>query len=508
MAALGVADIFTDKCVLQRNKNIVIWGTGKEESVVTARIDGNVSSSKVKDGRWKLILDPMEATKGKTLVVSDGKSELSFHDVAIGEVWLAGGQSNMEYELKDCTGGREMMDSDSPNVRFYYTPKYEYESPKYEHLKKEAHWESFDEPGKTKWSAVGYIFAKELSEKLGVTVGVIGCNWGGTSASAWMAESDLREDKELAVYFEEYDKNTQGVSFDEQERSYEEYLDYRSRWEPECARLYETVPGITWDEVIARIGDSRYPGPINACNPMRPSGLYKTMLSKVIGYTLAGVIYYQGESDDHLPRLYDRLFKKMILRWRHDNGDEKLPFLAVELPMHRYSQDPDFKNWPIIRKNQRKVSKELENVGIAVCTDLGEFNEIHPHDKRGVAHRLFLQALWLVYHLANEDEANGPLADKCKVEGGKVTVHFAHAGSGLIIKGDELTGFEISDGDPADEESFVPAKAVINGDNVIVSSESVKAPTAVRYLWTNYGDVTLYGKNGICAEPFEFRDIK
>lgn len=504
MAAFQTAPIFTDKMVLQRGKKIHIWGNGEDGKKVTADMNGNQAETVISGEAWNLYLPPMEAGKNKTLTLTCGDEKIELTDIAIGEVWLAGGQSNMEYELQNCTGGKDMMEQDHPDVRFYYTPKYEYESPKFDHLVKEAHWETFDEPGKTKWSAVGYLFARELSEKLGVTVGVIGCNWGGTSASAWMAEEDLRSEEDLKVYYEEYDKNSAGKTFDEQEQIYEEYLKFRAWWEPECNKMYAENPNTEWGEVIEKLGDSRYPGPINACNPMRPAGLYSTMLKKVIPYTLAGAIYYQGESDDHLPDLYDHLFEKLILRWRKENGEE-FPFLAVSLPMHRYKQDPDFKNWPVIRANQRIVADKLSNVGLAVCTDLGEFNEIHPHDKRGVAHRLLLQAEWLVYGLIPEEEANGPRAD-CIITGdGKAVVHFANAEDGLVVKGDRITGFELAadkEGEDGEPGEFQEAEAVAEGNKVILTAAGVKEPAFVRYLWTNYGEVTLYGKNGICAEPF------
>lgn len=499
MSDFGVAKIFTDNCVLQRNKPVRIWGTGTDGKRVTAGIDGNESQTIVIDGEWELVLSPMEAGVGKTLVISDGTDEFFFNDVAIGEVWIAGGQSNMEYELQNCTEGKTMMAEDKPNVRFYYTPKYEYESPKFADKISEAHWETFDEEGKARWSAVGYIFAKELSEALGVTVGIIGCNWGGTSASAWMAESDIRGDEVLKVYYEDYDKNTEGMSFEEQEKIYEDYLSFRNWWEPECAKMYEANPNTDWADVIKILGDPQYPGPINGCNPMRPAGLYTTMLSKVIRYTMAGAIYYQGESDDHRPQMYDRLFTKLIERWRTDNGDENLPFMAVSLPMHKYSQDPDFKNWPIIRLNQRKVAREMDNVGLAVCTDLGEYNEIHPHDKRQVSHRLFLQAMWLVYGKMDEEEANGPAVSTVSVTDDNTTVYFKHVGGGLIVKG-ELSGFEVSFG--TSEEDFVSVKGVAEGNKVVLDTSGPVRPRQIRYLWTNYSEVTLFGGNGICAEPF------
>ena len=498
-----LAPIFTHNLVLQQNKPVCVWGTGKEGELVEAMIDNNKSSSFVKNGKWKLYLEPMKADKNKVMVVRSGNEWIEITGISIGEVWLAGGQSNMEYELRNSTGGPQMLKNDKPDVRFYYTPKYEYEDEKFEKLVSQAHWELFNENDAGKWSAVGYCFAKELSEKLGVTVGIIGCNWGGTSASAWMPEEDLREDSELSSYMEEIDSFNKTRTIEEQKKDYEDYLKYRSEWEPKCNKMYEENPNTDWQTVIDTIGDSKYPGPVNSFNPMRPGGLYKTMLSKVIEYSMAGVIYYQGESDDHKPGLYEKLFRKMILRWRRDNADNKLPFIAVSLPMHRYKQDPDLKNWPVIRKNQRLVIDSLSNAGLAVCTDLGEYNEIHPHDKRMVAHRLYLQAGYLVYAVVNEMAANGPRFDYASLEGSTVIIHLKYASKGFYSKSMPVLGFELApQSSEGEDKDFEPATVTLCQDTIRVTNMNIAKPGYVRYLWTNYSEVNLFGTNLIPLEPF------
>lgn len=505
MGKFNVARVFTDGCVLQRNKDIVVFGTGEDGKNIKVSLGGHTVAAKVEDAKWRAVLPKMEAANDLVLSVTCEGDEKIFKDVCIGEVWLAGGQSNMEYELKDAVGGCDMLKNDNLNVRYYATPKYQYEDDKFLPLQDESRWEHFDSEKSAHWSAVAYMFARELSEKLNVTVGIINCNWGGTSASCWVSKEDANDSWEVKSYLTDYEKDNEGKSLETQKAEYEEYLAFRAEWEPKCAKMYEENPNVEWSTVIETLGSDRYPGPVNSFSPHRPFGLYETMLSKVIGYSMAGVIYYQGESDDHKTYAYYGLFNKLIKRWRKDNGDDKLPFIAVQLPMHRFRNDPDFKNWPHIRKAQRKVAFDSKRVGLAVCIDCGEWDNIHPRNKTAVAHRLVLQALWIAYGLIDGKEANGPCVQSVEFSKDAAYVTFDYAEGGFVIKGDEIKGFEVAGfiTGPKSEEDYEPAIVEILSDNRIkISSPSGYAPGSVRYLWTNWGDVTLYGVNGIPVEPF------
>lgn len=532
MGKFRVGYVFSDGCVLQRGKPIAVFGYGEDGDTISVTLDGDSADTVVSEGKWKVYLKPRDAGINLSLIISHPKGEIVFNDVAVGEVWLAGGQSNMEFELKDAIFGREMLESDNPDVRFYYTPKIEWEDEDKLKEFRDSRWTKFGPESAANWSAVGYMFAKRLSAELGVTVGVIGCNWGGTSASCWIPEEDILKGwSDVKSYITDYRKECEGKSLQEQKEEYLEYLRYRSEWEPKCNALYAENPMIEFSEVERLIGPSRYPGPMNAFNPMRPCGLYEIMVKKVIEYTLAGVIYYQGESDDHKPEAYYNLFNMLIDRWRKDNGDRNLPFLAVSLPMHRYRQDPDFKNWPVIRLKQRIVVKNTHHAGLCVAIDCGTFDDIHPKDKRVVAKRLFKQAMHVVYGKISESEANGPIAYSVRIDRNSLLVSFDNAKEGFYInmggeskpdfkdnenplglnlveaEGNEqyIEGFEIAplksglcDGD------FVKAdvKILPNG-RIKIYSDKIEHPGAVRYLWTNWGKVNLYGKNGLPVEPFK-----
>ncbi len=507
MNQFRAASVFSNHMVLQRNKNINVFGEGLDGELVSVSFLGEMVETKVVDGKWMAVLSPREAATGLEMIVRCKEQEIRFIHIAIGEVWLAGGQSNMEYELQNCTGGNEFLTQDeNSNVRFYYTMKRSYMDEEFFAEELKSSWKEFNSEDAKSWSAVGYLYAKQLAKELGVTVGVIGCNWGGTSASAWMDTKNLVVDQELNTYVEEYQKATQGKSIEQQIKEYKEYEAYHADWEKRSSQCYANDPEITWAKLQEICGLCQWPGPMCCINPYRPGGLYECMLKRVMPYTIRGFIYYQGESDDHKPEMYYKLFSRMIQQWREDWGDLELPFLFVQLPMHRYKQDPDFKNWCKIREAQMKVYQTIKHTGIAVCIDCGEFNEIHPKDKLPVANRLALQALYEVYHKVSESVANGPRYQSMVMRKSEIDLLFTNAESGFLVKDSNgefenakiVEGFEVA----GEDKEFVSAKAEVHGAIITVSSEQIVVPKYVRYCWTNYGPVSLFGKNKLPLAPF------
>lgn len=497
MNKFKVAAVFSDRMVLQRGKNINVFGYGADSAEVVVDLMGDTAKACVKDGKWLAVLPPREAAVGLTMTVKCGSEEKKFSEIAIGEVWLAGGQSNMERELKDCLGGLDVLKNDKDtNVRFYYTQKNCYMDEKFYADEENTAWNYFDENTSRCWSAVGYFFARDLAKRLGVVVGVIGCNWGGTSASAWMSKEALERDIDLKTYLDEYEEATKGKTEEQMIKEYHEYEAYSAEWEKKSAVFYSEHPDGDWDECQAVCGKNLYPGPQGPLNPFHATALYPSMVQRVAPYTIKGVIWYQGESDDHKPRMYYKLFRGLIDLWRKDWGDDELPFLFVQLPMHRYKADPDWKHWCLIREAQMKAYKTIKNTGIAIITECGEFNEIHPKNKLPVGERLALQAMYLVYG-DKSIKAFAPMYKGLLYKGNEIELSFNHAEDGFDVKG-TLSGFEIA----GDDKQFVVADAVINGDKITVSAKEVAQPKYVRYLWTNYGEVTIFGKNGIPLAPF------
>lgn len=508
---LRAAAVFSDNMVLQRKKKIRVFGTADSGSRITVSLLNQIGEAICRDGKWTVYLPEFEAAEGAQMVISDGKDTIYFTNIAIGEVWLAGGQSNMELELQNAEGGREILkngakkDETLKRIRFYYTPKVAYVCETLYEAEEKSHWELFSEINAARWSAVGFFFARELAEKLqreekDITIGVIGCIWGGTSASAWMSREALMEQEATRSYVEEYE-NSDWVkkSKEEQIKDYDDYLIYHADWEKKAAEIYIKDPMMPFDQVQEIIGVCRYPGPMNCVNFTRPCGLYESMLKRIAPYTLRGFLYYQGESDDHKPDAYYQLFTRMIRQWRDDFQDASLPFLMVQLPMHRYQHDPDTKSWCLIREAQMKAYDTVKNTGIAVIIDCGQFHEIHPKNKKPVGQRLAMQALCQVYHLMEEKEVFGPVYQDFLYRDGGMVISFQYAEDGFCVKRG-LTGFEIA----GENQLFYPAKAIVSPDEntVFLSAEEVKQPVMARYLWTNYGEVTLFGVNGLPAAPF------
>ena len=220
------------------------------------------------------------------------------------------------------------------------------------------------------------------------------------------------------------------------------------------------------------------------------------MLSRVCPYTLRGFLYYQGESDDHKPNTYYTLLTSLISLWRNIWNDEKLPFIIVQLPMFKYKNDPDYKHWCLIREAQMRAFQTVKNTGIAVITDCGELDNIHPTDKLPVGERLCLQAQKLAYGM--NVKAFGPIYSSYEYINGGIKLSFEYAENGFNVKDEEPIGFEIA----GEDKKFYPAKAEITENKIFISSEKVSVPVYARYCWVNYGEVNIYNETGIPLAPF------
>jgi sialate O-acetylesterase len=497
-----VAAVFSSHMVLQRGKRIAVWGQGDGTGVeVQLQMGGSAVcvSGAVRDGAWFVELPPQDAGGPYELTVQSGEESIVFSDVMVGEVWLAGGQSNMEFELQNCKGGADIVEAAEPGaVRFYYTPKVAWLGEEHTAAEQASTWELFTPETCAKWSAVGYFFADRIAKELGVTVGVIGCNWGGTSASCWMGREALEAHTILASYLEEYDSATDGQSMEDYIRAYEDYMAYQSVFDKKVGEYYQNNPDANWDEAIALFGESRYPGPMGPRNFTRPCGLYETMLKRIAPYSIAGVIYYQGEEDDHKPYIYRTLLTALIEQWRRDWDDAKLPFLIVQLPVFRNEGEDDYGNWPFIREAQMQVYESVKNTGIAVTLELGEDRNIHPLDKMPVGERLAGQALAFVYGTKRAEEVFGPVLSGYYVEGERIILSFDYAENGFSFESGDDCGFEIA----GEDKTYHPAEHEADGSQIAVWSDEVKNPVYARYCWSNYRSVAVYGRNGLPMAPF------
>ena len=510
---LQVASVFSNHMVLQRDKMIAIFGKATDHIRVSCAIKGFPKrSTMAANGKFVLHLPPMKAGGPYELTIESEGQEVTFSDVYIGEVFIAGGQSNMEFELGNCMEGEEELKQESfPLIRFYYTQKKSILDDEFYASERNTSWAVAGDEWMKAWSAVGYFFAKKLQTTLGVPVGIIGCNWGGTSASAWMDSESLIEDEELRSYVDEYEKAIEGKSIAEQIKEYDDYVIYHAKWEAEVAKLYEKDPAMSWNKAQEILGPCQWPGPMNCKNPYRPSGLYECMLQRIMPYTVNGVIWYQGESDDHKPRMYEKLFMKMIQRWRVYFDNPELYFLVVQLPMNRYETDPDYKHWPYIREAQERVCGNAANAFMTVISDYSQLNDIHPKYKKPVGDRLADLATRHIYHINSEICVDPPKVEFVDFHDGVADIYFVNAEDGFEVREpfcaslrtvqydpDVVRGFELASYDRVYYEAVVDEMA---NNRIRIHSDPVLEPVYVRFAWTNYMDVNLFARNSGLPVP-------
>ena len=507
--------LFSDHMVLQRDKPLVIWGTADpgEEVYVSLSIktsDGTREEGKAAKadsaGKWVAKLAAFPAGTNGTLTIKgeekapqkDKKSfptTVTIRDVMVGEVWLASGQSNMEWSLQASPkgGGPEAIkQSTNANIRLFMVPKNAIAAPQTTTLPgkgpTDSKWALSSPQSSASFSAVAYFFAQELEKTLKVPVGIIGTYWGGTPAEAWTSREALLAEPELKYYVESLDQRSKGYDAPKEKAAYEAAM---AKWKvaaDEAKAAGKPIPG----QPRLRGEPGRSPGD--------PSSLYNGMIAPLVPFTVRGAIWYQGESNAGKPIEYRTLYATMITDWRKRFGDD-FSFYCVQLAPFN-AGNPEGENWAYLREAQAIASAKVKNAGVAVITDVGDPTDIHPQQKAPVGQRLAYLAEARTYGLKVED--SGPVFKSMKADGAKAVVSFDHLGGGLVSQdGKDLAGFTLA----GDDMVFHPAKAVIEGDTVVVTSDKVQKPSAVRYAWKNYPVVNLANKAGIPASPFRSDDL-
>lgn len=497
---LKLPAIFSDHMILQRNRVVYVWGESDATKVTVSIQDVKIPVDVI-DGKWMAALSPIEGGGPYEMeITSDLDDRIVFEDVVYGEVWLAGGQSNMELELQNSKDGADAVsEATNERIRYYNVPRVSSVRQELFDAEAKSSWELCTPEHAGTWSAVAYYFARKLAAQLECPVGIIGCNWGGTSASCWMSREALENDKVISSYVEEYDEAVKDQNFEEYLKAREDYIVYQAEFDRKCAEYYKTDPNPTWEGALAVCGENRYPGPMGPWSEVRPAGLYESMIQRITPYTLAGFIYYQGENDDQKPDSYYNLLSRLIRQWREDWNDDKLPFMIVQLPMFKNAGDPEMSNWAKIREAQHRVYRTVKNTGLVVALDKGEFNNIHPIDKQPIGERLALQAMYHAYKMNNAVRAYGPFYQSCYTVKSYMWCIFNHAKDGLVCKGEKPLGFEVA----GQDKVFYPADSVVLQDNTVrLFSSQVNHPIYARYCWVNYGPVTMFGKNGLPMAPF------
>lgn len=493
---MKLAAIFKDNMVLQRDKEIRIFGSCRSGDEIHVSLDGISRTAEVNGSEFIARFPPLSKKTDVELYVTNGLETITRKNIAIGEVWLAGGQSNMELALSAAKDSEKYLtDAENSRIRYYNVPRMEYKNDEFYKAEAISEW-TFGSYEKAKeWSAVAFHFGKMLEDELDLVVGIIGCNLGGTSASVWVDRQTLEQNEITKLYVDDYDRKVGDKTPEQQIKDYEEYKAYSAEWNKKLGEFYAENPKGSWEEALSYAGENRWPGPMGLANPFRLSGLYDIMLSRVAPIALRGVIYYQGEEDTAVCERYDAVFNTLINAWRRYFEDDNLPFICVSLPMMGYTGAADDKTWPVVREAQQNAAKKNKNVYTAIALDCGELDNIHPTDKLPVGQRLAYLALDKVYGI--KCEADAPEFDGFSQNGDTVTVSFKNTGGELILKfGESPIGFEVS----FDGENYEYANAEILGNKIIIKSN--QKVLAVRYQWVNYAEVNLFGKNGLPVAAF------
>jgi sialate O-acetylesterase len=431
-AKLRLPNAFSDHVVLQRGRELPVWGWAKPGAEVAVTLGENtVTAVADKTGAWKLRLPEMKAGGPYEMTVSAGPQRLRVKDILIGEVWIGSGQSNMQWSLSRSAGARKFIaEAKHPNIRLLNVRRRQTKTPAPDLADR---WQVCSPKTVGGFSAVLYQFGRELHKELKVPVGLINASWGGSPIQPWTPEVG-----------------------------------------------YELVEEF-------KTGKIKKGG--------RGPGMYNGMVAPLVPTAIRGAIWYQGESNVAGAGTYDERMKALILGWRKVWGQGEFPFYYVQLaPYGGYRAG----KLPQIWEDQLKTLA-VPNTGMAVITDLvPRLGNIHPPNKHDVGRRLSLWALAKDY--GRKDLVySGPLYKSMKVDGGTIVLSFDCVGGGLKSRdGKPLSHFTIA----AADKKFVPAKAEIKGDTIVVSSDKVAAPAAVRFGWNKAAMPNLINAEGLPASPF------
>jgi sialate O-acetylesterase len=487
-ANVQLPSLISDNMVLQKT-GARVWGKADPGEKVAVRIaDKKFTAEAGTDGKWSVRISGQILKPGQNYEMSvAGKNELTVRNVAVGEVWVCSGQSNMEWSVANSLNSDdEIAAAKYPSIRLFTVARNATaEEPQEDCVGK---WVVCSPETVGPFSAVGYYFARELNGKLKTPVGMIHSSWGGTPAQSWTPKEAMESAPELHPIIEAWQKAQADYP-----AAKEAYDNAAADWKKAC-------------EEARAAGKPLPPAPRapEGANdsPARPCSLYNGMIAPLLPYTIKGAIWYQGESNASAAKLYRTLFPTLIASWRNAWGSPNLPFYYVQLANFMAKRpQPDNSNWALLREAQAMALK-LKHTGMAVAIDIGEEKSIHPKNKQEVGRRLAALALCQTYAM-EKVSCSGPVFSKMELEGDKARLTFIHADTGLVAKsGAPLKGFAIA----GEDKVFHWADAQVKGQTVVVSSAEVPKPVAVRYAWADNPDADLQNKAGLPAAPFRTDD--
>ena len=473
-ADVKLPNVFGDHMVLQQGQRNKVWGLAEAGEAVTVAINGqNQTATAAADGTWHVYIDPVPVGGPYALTVK-GKNEIKFSDVLVGEVWVCSGQSNMQWSVNASNDPDiERLAAKYPKIRMINFPQVGTQDVKWSHDDRK--WMVCTPETVGGFSAVGYFFARQLQQTLGVPVGMINNAWGGSACEAWVRRDVLNADP---LYKPLMDRWTQ------MESKHAELVAKGSNLNDEEKKQLQGLQN-------QMVGNSR------------PANIYSGVLKSHIGYGIKGAIWYQGESNAGRAYQYRDLFPLMIKNWRDDWAQGDFSFYWVQLADFQNEQpQPGESAWAELREAQTMTMARLPKTGEAVIIDIGEGKDIHPKNKVDVGRRLARWALAKDYGVAIP--YHSPQYKSMAKADNKIVLTFDHVDGGWRpFDVNEPRGFAIA----GEDKKFVWATAKVQKDNTIeVSSDLVPNPVAVRYGWADNPVVNMFDGAGLPLTPFRTDD--
>lgn len=462
-AEVRFAGVFGSNMVLQRQTEAPVWGMAEPGESVSVKCSWGGGAKRVEadeNGQWRVVVETPKAGGPYELEVKAKSGAATLKNVLVGEVWVCSGQSNMQWKMRGF--GLEHFKEDvekakHPEIRLCTLPQVLALARQDE---VEASWQVCSPRSVLSFSAVAYFFGSKLHEELGIPIGLVSTNWGGSSAEAWMREERLQKDF------------------------------------PEFKEALQKYPG------LAKESGEAFPRRKKAPQGVRhvsPAVLYNGMIHPLVPMAMRGVIWYQGETNVKAPEQYRTLFPTLIRDWREAWGQGDFPFYYVQIAPFAYKTEK--KPAALLREAQMMALAE-PNTGMVVTMDVGAEDNIHPKEKKPVGERLALIALAKDYG-QEELVYSGPRYKEMKKKGSEIWLRFEHVGGGLASRdGEALSHFMMAGRD----QKFYPAEAEISGDSVVVKCDEVRSPRAVRYGWGNADKPNLMNQEGLPASSFRTDD--
>ena len=463
---------FTDHMVLQRREPLVFSGIADAGEKVEIDFHGqHASATTGADGRWRTTLPAEEAGGPYVLNIKTRKVSRTVKDVWVGEVWLCSGQSNMELRLREAADAAEnIAAADTCSRLHFYNMKSivptwaeEWDSTRLDSVNRllyilPAQWERSNAEAAREFSAIAFHFGRRLADSLQCHVGLISNAVGGTGCEAWVDRSTLEE------YF------------------------------PAILRQWKENDNImAWVRTRAALNVRRATSPLQR-HPYEPAYLFESGIAPLKDYGVRGVIWYQGESNADNMEVHERLFPLLERSWRTFFQRPNLPFYTVQLSS--ISTRPC---WPAFRDSQRRLAQDQNNTYLTVCSDLGDSLDVHPRAKRPVGERLAASALNHTYGYTSLEPSGPEYTHFTTSADGSLTLHFLHAdGLRAAAEGDDLRTFEVAGSDGL----YHPATATVSGQCIVVRSQDVAQPKAVRYGWQPFTHANLVNASGLPASTF------